>query len=128
MNPKFLKRPLTFLFLLSLGVAMLGVGCEKEDEYDSNSLIGKWKLVYTYGGVIGVYYPPEGMNYTIEFTVDSMLIQKENEVTTFEVSFSISGDTIKYLGGLSIEKRIEISNDTLSVEDDTFKSFYKRIN
>ncbi len=126
MKPILLKISFIFLFL-----SLMGAGCEKEkSDYDPNSIIGKWKWVYTLGGFAGTTYPKDGHTETVEFTEDSMFIARDNGEITFETDFNISGDTLKYHQGTDLEYKIKISGDTLAL---TFiewglNPFYKRIN
>ena len=134
MKPKKLKLLTTFLLLLPLCVVLLGAGCEKdENDYASDSIIGKWEWIYSTGGLAGnTIYPDDGQSVTLEFTEDSILIQCENNETVFETQFYILGDTLKYFWGLELECKINISSDTLFSYylniSDSYNPVYKRIN
>jgi hypothetical protein len=121
----------TFVFLLltSLFMTILGTGCEK-DEYSPDSIIGKWKWVYSIGGVVGTTYPEEGKKVIWEFSKDSTLVVTENGKTVFESNFHISGDTLKYFRITDIETKVKMTflSDKLSLDDGDFIGYLKHIN
>lgn len=125
MKSNILKLSSLLLFLLSIWT-----GCKDDDpDYDPDSIIGKWELLYTSGGFAGTTYPKAGNAETIEFTEDRVLIVKVNGEINFETNYNVSGDTLKYHRGTDLEYKIEISGDTLAL---TFiewglNPFYKRI-
>ncbi len=107
---------------------MLEAGCEKDDtNYDPNSIIGKWKWLYSEGGAVGVTYPQEGQTVIWEFTEDSLLIVPFYPTN---VNFHVSGDTLRYSTAVEITYRFQIRNDTLGLTwlpDASFLYFLKRI-
>jgi len=126
---KELKLLVFILFLMPLGVAILGTGCEK-DEYSHDSIIGEWKWIYSTGGVVGTTYPEKGQKVIWKFSKDSTLVVTENGKTTFESDFHISGDTLKYNRGTDLEYKVNITDDTLALNfiEDGMDDFYKRVN
>ncbi len=126
---KELKLLVFILFLMPLGVAILGTGCEK-DEYSHDSIIGEWKWIYSTGGVVGTTYPEKGQKVIWKFSKDSTLVVTENGKTVFESNFHISGDTLKYNRGTDLEYKVNITDDTLALNfiEDGMDDFYKRVN
>ncbi len=126
---KELKLLAFILFLIPLGVAILGTGCEK-DEYSHDSIIGEWKWIYSTGGVVGTTYPEKGQKVIWKFSKDSTLVVTENGKTVFESNFHISGDTLKYNRGTDLEYKVNITDDTLALNfiEDGMDDFYKRVN
>jgi len=109
---------------------IMGAACERDrDNYDPTSIIGKWEWIYSCGGIVGCTYPVFGQTISLEFTTDSMMIEKINGNVMFESRFCISGDTLKYLRGTNLEYRIEFHNDTLALLfiTDGIDNFYKRV-
>lgn len=123
MNDSITKVGLCLLIL-----CITGQGCEKDNILESN-LLGKWQLLYSIGGIVGKSYPNEGQIYTLEFTEDSLLIEKDNNVIMFETEFNISIDTLTYTRGALLKYKIDISKDTLVLAriPQGTSSYYKRI-
>ena len=63
--------------------------CQKDESFETESILGKWEWIYTYGGFGGVTYPQEGQSVILEFTKDNRLIESENGVTSFETDYSV---------------------------------------
>jgi len=112
------------LFLLIFSFTMQG--CEKDEKIDSE-ILGKWQLLYTTGGFVGITYPHEGDTSTLEFTDEGILIKKKNNVIIFETEFSISVDKLTYSYGVLLEYKVDISNGTLELADNQFSFYYKQI-
>jgi hypothetical protein len=112
--------------------ALMGTGCEKEEnDYDPNSIIGKWKWIYTYGGIVGTTYPREGQTIIWTFTEDSILIVPETWGTAINTKFHVSEDTLKYFESIEIIYQFQIKGDTLNllpVSMGPSSHFFKRIN
>jgi len=123
-----MKDTITKVGLFLLIFCITGQGCEKDNILDSN-ILGKWQLLYTIGGIAGKVYPNEGHIYTSEFTEDSLLIEKDNNVIMFETEFGISFDTLTYTRGALLKYKIDISKDTLVLAriPQGDYSYYKRI-
>ncbi len=111
-----------FLLIFSFTVQ----GCEKDEKLDSK-ILGKWQLLYSTGGIVGTSYPKEGHIYTLEFTDEGILIEKDNNVITYETEYSISVDKLTYSRGALLKYTVDISNDMLELSDITFSFYYKRI-
>jgi hypothetical protein len=125
MKKAFLK--IGFISLLIF--ILIGTGCKKEDNLYFNSLIGKWRWLYTTGGIV-IAYPREGIITLLEFTKDGRLIQSNNDSITFETKFRISGDTLKYYHGTDMFYKIKIQGDTLGLIfiKVGFNDYFKRNN
>lgn len=125
MKTQIIKTGSLFLLLF-----MMWVGCKKDENYDPNSIIGKWKWIYSIGGFAGGVYPQEGQTVIWNFAKDSILVVSENGETTFETNFYVSKDTLKYYREADIEYKIKILGDTLSLLEYGFSMhyFFKRIN
>lgn len=116
----------TFVLLF----ALMGAGCEKErNDYDPNSIIGKWKWIYSQGGFAGTTYPEEGQTVIWTFTNDSALIVPENWGITTNSKFHVSGNTLKLEGSDLLIYTIKLSGDTLHLlSAGIFSHHFKRIN
>ncbi|MBC7915630.1 MAG: hypothetical protein H7Y07_16090 [Pyrinomonadaceae bacterium] len=126
-----MKSALLKISFVLLILCFMGAGCDKDKiDFNTHSIIGQWKWEYTLGGFVGTTYPEEGKTVILEFTKDSMLIERENGKITFETQFKVDGDTLKYDRGIDLEYKIKISNDTLALTFIEFglNPFYKRIN
>ncbi len=131
MKSKILKLSTVVLLLL-----FIGASCQKEKiNYDPDSIIGKWKWIYSVAGDLtaSYSYPGKGQTITIEFVEDGNLIYRENGKTYSETIFSISEDTLSYFGDNEVEHiyLFGISRDTLMLTNPFTLgdfSFYKRTN
>ena len=117
---------LTVIFLL---VIIVNSSCKKDGGFDPATIQGKWMWIYTNGGFAGVTYPQEGHTFILEFTKDNKLIETENGVVSFETTFVLSGDILKYFRGTDLEYKVKISHDTLALKfiEVGLDPFYKRI-
>jgi len=129
------KTKILKLSAIILLLSLMGAGCEKERiDYDPGSIIGKWKWLYTIGGIVGTTYPKKGDTVIWEFTEDSLLVRALNGETIFEVDVRVSGDTLKYFESSELTEtmyRYEIKGDTLSLFPllmGPFSHIYKRVN
>lgn len=121
-----MKNTITKIGLILLIFSFTVQGCEQDEKLDSK-ILGKWQLLYTTGGSVGILYPHEGDTFTLEFTDEGILIKKEDNVIMFETEFSISVDKLTYTYGVLLEYKVDISNDTLELTDNQFTFYYKRI-
>jgi hypothetical protein len=73
-----------FLFL-----SLIGVGCEKKDTYDPDSIVGKWQIIQ---------YPEicPGFDRMIEITVDSVFKSYVDGKIDFISTFNIKPGTLGY--------------------------------
>ena len=110
MRKVVLKIALIFLLLFQLIVE----GCKKDENLYFNSIIGKWKYIYTTGGIV-ITYPREGDIMISEFTKDGRLIKSLNDSVVFETDFHVSGDTLKYHLETDLFYKIKIYGDTLGL-------------
>jgi hypothetical protein len=129
MKTLFIKISFFILLLLTMGA-----GCEIDrNNYNPNSIIGKWMWLYSTGGFAGnTIYPKKGQTVTLELTKDSLFIERDNGETEFEAEFSVLGDTLKYIVyDAAIFCKIKILEDTLSLcyfnVDDGYDPVYKRM-
>lgn len=110
----------------------MGASCERDDNYDPDSIIGKWKGLYgTSTTLIEDELPRlEGGVVIWTFTKDGCFNISYNGETTFKTDYYVSGDTLNILieNGL-MKSLITVSNDTLSLYEYVSDShyFYKRI-
>jgi len=106
------------------------VSCDKDQEYDPYSIIGKWDWIGTIGDP-GPTYPSEDFKRMDEFTKDSLHRIYENSELTFERRFR-TFDNCKIGYEDSNYKNpydYEIIKDTLiiSIPEIAFTFYYKRI-
>ena len=121
MNPKILKLSLAFLLF-----TLIGASCQ-DDDYDSGNIIGKWRMVWTEGGVIGGRHNVEENNIIWEFDNDSMLIMHyDTEVNEFR--FHTNNDTLNFI--ISSTENIyiyDIEGNSLNLYQFNDRMFFKRI-
>ena len=83
----------TTIFKLSAFIllfALMGAGCEKEkNDYDPNSIVGKWKLIKV-GSCVGKD------NFISEITSDS-IIKTYNNLCTYHFHFWWYGNVLREL-------------------------------
>ena len=112
--------------------ALMGAGCKKEkNDYDPDSIIGKWKWIYSQGGFAGTTYPQEGQTVIWTFTEDSSLIVPEGWGITSNSKFHVSGNALKLDGSDLLMYTIKLSGDTLHLfplNSFPFSHHFKHIN
>ena len=124
MKETFIKIGIILLIFCSTGK-----GCENY-QIDDPNVFGTWQWLYTIGGFVGYTYPGEDQIYTLEFTEDSILIGRMNDIVDFATKYSKSFDTLTYSRGASVSYIIDITNGKLILTEtqNGFLSAYKRIN
>jgi hypothetical protein len=100
-------EPNTCYYLLAYATNLAGTGYGRYDRvfptlfpetpvYPSDSIFGKWKLIYSVGGIGGDIMPSY---YTIcidEYRKDSVNIYSCNGIIDHECKFSVKGNVLKY--------------------------------
>jgi hypothetical protein len=86
--------------------------CEKDNSF-SDTIVGKWKWIYSIGGIAGHYYPSEGNQHVINITQDS-IIYSVNGVVSLRYTYSLSENLLKYSDSEFLY-RVKISKDTLRI-------------
>jgi len=86
--------------------------CEKDKSF-SDTIVGKWKWIYSIGGIAGHYYPSEGNQHVINITQDS-IIYSVNGVESLRYKYSLSENILKYSDSEFLY-RVKISKDTLII-------------
>ena len=79
-----MKTIIRILFLYGI-IVITTFGCEKNQEYDPFSIIGKWDWIGTIGDP-GSYYPTEDFQQMGEYTKDSIHRGFKNEIPVSSVN------------------------------------------
>lgn len=121
-----MKKPLLLIVLL---IGTLFWACKKSDQQPvAGSFIGKWKWLYTQGGIAGIKTTPAttGYNKTLSLNTDSTYVFMQNSNIIGQGSYHISADSrleiakridvITY-SSMSVQQIISLKNDTLNLQD-----------
>ena len=107
----------------------MALSCEKNQEYDPSSIIGKWDWLGTIGDP-GPTYPTEDYQRVDEYTKDSIHKIFYNGELTIERSFrTFNNSKIGYEDNYKDLYDYEITNDSLiiSLTELSFIFYFKRL-
>lgn len=140
-------EPNTCYYLLAYATNLAGTGYGRYDRifptlfpetpvYPSDSIFGKWKLIYSVGGSGGDMIPAYNAICIDEYTNDSVNIYSCNGTINRECKFSVNGNVLKY-SDLIFFYRVKIRGDNLGIDiidtldynamDYTWGYYYKRL-
>jgi hypothetical protein len=134
------NRAMKKAILLILPIIVFIFSCKKEnDELNSSSIYGKWKLTSSCGGVVGC--SPASNNYiiTIEVTEKEVVEQTINSqskaseyykksnysIINMEILDSKVSYNLRFEDGALYE--IEVSKGALVLQEDNFEKTYKKL-
>ena len=123
-----MKTIIRILFLYGI-IVITTFGCEKNQEYDPFSIIGKWDWIGTIGDP-GSYYPTEDFQQMGEYTKDSIHRGFKNGELIYEQKFRTFNDNqIGYEeNNFEYPDNYVINNDSLVISMSTadITSYFKR--
>ena len=86
------RRAVLALAIAAFGLASLLSGCRSDSAPNVDvSIVGKWKLVESSGGITGGGQIPLP-DMTVEFTTEGAMMRYENDEVTYSIPYSIGMD------------------------------------
>lgn len=123
-----MKTIIRILFLFGI-IVLTALSCEKEQEYDPSSIIGKWDWL----GTISSYpnFPTEDNQMMVEYTKDSICrVFKNGELTNEDTFRTFNNSKIGYkYSDFKNLYNYEITNDSLIISNPDIRitNYFKRL-
>jgi len=116
-----MKTLIRILFLCGI-IVFTALGCEKNQEYDPSSIIGKWDWL----GTISSYpnFPTEDNQMMVEYTKDSICrVFKNGDLTSEDKFRTFNNSMIGYeYSNYKNLYNYEITNDSLIISDSDIRT------